>query len=398
MHQGIHKISTCVVFGILGFWLVGCAGNQNRSIISSFEAVTSGKVREGGTFEQVQAASVNGLLPFNALGEEYFFAGKRSVLSGIGVSSVVNSNGSNHTLTYQLIREFPTTASMADLQAIRQEITSSMAVVIQVLRAKRDVEVNQTNRTSDEYKAAMGRYTNLVAAADAKVSNIVNRITNANVLLFRWDTESSKSFGAKLGDVFGLNGSKQKSQQGFGLIAGIRTAHLYVGKDMIHDLLVSKAERNDVVNNRIAIPSFTVGASNLLYFAEEDLSKEIAAKLQGSIQTFSNGASLVKAIDKIELAYVSQQMQKLGNIGVVTGPAKVTARLVPMSFQADADGYISRLERDVSGYTTIFAVLTRTKDIVRGFVKPVKQAAEQKNADDAAKTAADATKSKNAGH
>lgn len=359
---------------VLTLVLTGCSSSNNRAIIRSFENITSGKHHEGGAFAQTHAASVNGLLPFEEVGETYFFTGRRSVLTAIGVSAVTNA--ARHcpcdpeTITYKVIREYPSDATLADLTAIRSNITALSASYIQALRAKsaqteartaaRDAEAADRASALATSERAGVLYSNAQARAEAQLVGVIDAISKRNVLLFQWDTETQNSFGAKLGDLFSTKRTASRGQHGFGLAAGLKTSHLHIGEDLIRQLAEDVGYYTPALRGKIVLPTFTVAASNLLYFSQTDLTKEIEAHLEASYSELQSGAAFVKSIDKLELDYLSKQFQKLSNIGVIQGPDRVSVQPIAMAHGL-AD--YQRAFAEGSRWSTFYSVLSSVRDI-----------------------------------
>src|SRR5690349_15717928 len=245
----------------VALWCAGCA-NHNRAIIRSFEDITSGKHKEGWRFSQVHAASVTGLLPFESVGESYFFSDKRGVLTGVGISDVQENNARGEsTITYKLVREYASEATVADLISARDGIADSTAWSIKALRAQRAYWLALTNQSAlaDELKK---EYESAEKKADAAWKQVQTAIGKKNVLLFRWDASSSRSGLLKAASFFSLGGTKDTAQQGYGLVAGLRTSTLHVGTDLLEQLAKDIMRLTPQVRQNILVPTFSICASN----------------------------------------------------------------------------------------------------------------------------------------
>lgn len=341
--------------------LSACTTSLNRAIIGSFEDITSGRHIESGTFAQVHAASINGLLPFDTVGESYFFDNKRGMLSAIGVSSV-NPEGSNvpfQTITYTITRDYPSDATLDDLVVIRNGITESSARIIRALRAER---AYRTAAGKDEVaeKELHREWTNAVAQADVTLTELNKATSKRNLLVFRWNTASQGSASLKAGGLFGAKAAKNSDQAGYGLVAGFKTSTLFVGADLVSSYEMIIPKFRSAVKGKFVIPTFSISASNLVYFAQSDIAKEVEAKLKGSYSQFSELSQTLKELDEIELDYAAQRLESLSNAGIVQGPAQVKFEQFKPFHKLDGFGAEMNSK---AGWTTFYSVLTKIEDV-----------------------------------
>lgn len=364
----MHTKSLMIVTGLAVALLTGCTTPKNRAIIGSFEDITSSRHTEDGLFAQIHAASVNGLLPFDAVGETYFYDDKRGVLSAVGLSSV-NTNGISaprSSFSYKVIREYPTDATLEDLKAVRDGISSSAAWSIRALRAEIAYRQAATNGSA-LVSQLHADWTNAAANAEAAFNALSRATSKRNLILFRWNTQGERSASAKAGSFFGGKASRGSSQTGYGLVAGFRTSTLFVGADIIMQLSHDVSAVRNTVKKGMVVPTFSIAASNLLYFAQSDLASEIQAKLQGSYSQFSNLGATLKGLDEIELAYVAQRLESLSNTGVVQGPSQITA--TRFSTYRTLEKLVDEVKAS-EGWTTFYAILTRAEEVVRVYAPP----------------------------
>lgn len=308
-----------------------CAGcnTTNHAIISSFEEITSAKHKEGGAFAQTHLASVNGLLPFDTVGQAYFFSNKRGVLTPIGLSAVC-PNSTFHitnTITYATIREYPSSATFRDLWNIRDAILDASAWSGRALVAKQTYFQTITNPALAS--AWFADWTNAAAKADAAFAKMNESANKENLLIFRWNVNADHSGGISGGEMVKAEGKPETAQSGYVIIAGFKTSTLYVGYDLIRQLQNESKRQGKLVADKIQIPTFIIAASNILYFAQDDLVAEMSVGLSGSYPQFANLPRTIKNLDKIELNYATRKLQSLGNAGMVGSPT-VTMTEIPM--------------------------------------------------------------------
>jgi hypothetical protein len=310
---------------------------------------------------------VNGLLPFGTVGESYFFDDKRGMLSAVGVSSV-NLDGKNvplTTLTYRVTREYPSDATLEDLVAIRNGITEGAVWTIRTLRAELAYKGAGTNST---LAAEMYRdWTNAMAKADAAFEKVSRGTSKPNVLLFRWNTQGEGSAAVRAGSLFSAKAAKSTAQGGYGLVAGFRTSTLYVGADLVSSYTNIMPNFRDAVKGKFVIPTFSISASNLIYFAQSDLAREVEAKLKASYSQFGQFGKTLTELDQFEFNLAIQRLESLSNSGIVRGPARTEFR------QFSAFHKLNDFDKEVSldvGWATFYSVLTRIDDVIGVYRNP----------------------------
>jgi len=347
----------------------GCV-SHNREILSSFVDITSAKYKEGGSLAQYQAASVNGLLPFEDVGETYFFAGKRGMLTAIGISAVTNyhpysyevesfnTNGP-YTLTYKRIREYASPATLVDLQQIRSNILNFSTAYVDMLARKAALLDAQRGSNLTASSKLQPAYLTASSNAQAQLNLVLNQLSRTNLIMFQWDASDNRSALLKVGDIFGASHSHRKGLRGFALVAGLRTTTLHVGTDLVCEITRDMQEYSPMVAHKIVVPTFAISAAHLLYFAQEDLENEVQAKLKASYSQLANGTQLLKSLDNIEATYLAQQLKTLCNTGAIEGPTSASLEPVPMFYEKLAECASS------TNWTTFYAVTTCADDITK---------------------------------
>ncbi len=375
--------------------LLICAGCQthNRAIISSFEEITSAKHEERGTFAQTHLASVNGLLPFDTVGQAYYFSAKRGVLTPIGVSAVCTNSVFHltNTITYATIREYPCSATFSDLFSIRDAILDVSAWTGRALAAKQAYSQVVTNPVLAS--AWFTEWTNAVAKSDAVFAQMKNSANKENLLIFRWNANTGHSGGISGGEMVEAKGKRETAQSGYVIVAGFKTSTLYVGYDLIRQLQDDSKHHGKLVTDKIQIPTFIIAASKIVYFSQDDLAAEASLGLSGSYSQFANLPQTIKNLDKIELNYATRKLQSLSNSGMVGSPS-VCMREIPMfvdvsKVSSQQEGNFLRnlfqsskeksptivdspLGRSVcvgQEWTPFFSVLTSSKDVLKVFAE-----------------------------
>jgi hypothetical protein len=165
-----------------------------------------------------------------------------------------------------------------------------------------------------------------------------------------------------LGFIFRMKTESSSTQQGYGLVAGLRTSTLYVGEDLAQQIGKDLQHYHRSVHDKIHVPTFTVAASKVLYFAQNDMARDIEAQLQGSYIQLSQPAKTLAKLDKIEAGLLSQRLQNLSNSGLVQGPGKVSVQTVPMYYGLET--FRTNMNASV-GWSTFYAVMTSVADVLR---------------------------------
>lgn len=354
------------VLACLIFLLVGCS--STGGLITSLEDLTTESSKEGWSkVPQYRVISVPGILPFADAGSLQFYKPKRKPSSAIGIS-----NGKSYVMQ-----------SVIDSECDEQRL-STIRDNLLLLRGKVETlvedRINLTRivarpppHASDA--ATIGSYNQVVAAArskytttrgdlDIKHQEVLKSINKSGILIYRWNSNSTKKGSFGLGDIFGVSGSKEETYGGFALVCGLRTATLYVGRDLIGAWKELDTKSN--YSNRFELTTHVMQAKHIIYITEYDMQSMTNAKLKASYAELSNLSETIKSIDQIEINAALSKIANLTNMGVV-GKTTRTTREVDWSKPA---GVINLTE--LTGWQTFYSVESDLTDLMEMLSEPQK--------------------------
>lgn len=355
-HAILNVVLACLIF-ILG----GCASKSG--LITSLEDLTTESIKEGSfKIPQYRVLSIPGLLPFPEPGSLQFFKPQRRPASAIGLSN------SSDSYVIQSIIE-----SECDEDCL-SKIRDNLLLVRGKAEALVEARIKLTKLAStppSEGSAAsiIDTYKNNLTEADSNYSKIrqeldsehqktLGSINKNGILIYRWNSNSNKNGSLGLGDIFGASGNKNETYSGFALVSGLRTASLYVGRDIV-EFWKNRLDIQSYYSNRFELTTYVMQAKHIIYIAEYDLQSMVSAKLKASYAQLSNLSETIKGLDRIEIDAALSKVSNLSNMGIV-GNIKRTTRIV------DWKKPLGILDlKDLDGWQTFYSVESDLTDLIK---------------------------------
>lgn len=334
---------------MLGAIISGCTSTGGQ--IASFEDLTTESSKEG-LFKvpQYRVISISGMLPFFDVGGVHFYKSKRKPSSAIGIN-----NGSS----YAIETTIDNTCDQVCLTLIKEKILLVKNKAASLIKAKINIARLMSIEPKTDAKAiktATDEYKTISDELDLKHKEAVAAIKDNGVMVFRWNTNSKKSGSIGLGAIFGVSGSKDETQSGFGIISGLKTSTLYLGKDILNTW--GNLNDDSKYSNRFEMTTYVMQAQYITYMSENDLSSSLRGNLKASYSQLSNLSDTIKNLDNIEINAALSKVSNLSNIGVI-GESKRSKVLIDW----DNPNLLSVPAR-LDGWQTIYAVKSDLKDLL----------------------------------
>lgn len=329
--------------------LSGCSSSVGQ--IASFEDLTTEASKEGLTkLPQYRVISIPGMLPFSDIGGVHFYKPKRKPSSAIGIS---------HDKSYAIETTINSTCDQACLSCIKEKILLVKNTATRLIEMK----INLTKLHSMKPKvdasiimAATTKYNNKRDELDKKHKDAMTLIINNGVMIFRWNTNINKANSIGLGAILGVSSTKDETQSGFGLISGLKTSTLYIGKD-IQDTWAN-LNIGSKYSNRFEVTTYTMQAQYITYMSENDISSSLGANLKASYSELSNLSDTIKKLDNIEINTALSKVSNLANIGVI-GDSK--RKRIDIDWKNP--NKLNSIDR-LNGWQTIYAVKSDLTDLL----------------------------------
>jgi len=338
--------------------LSGCT--SRNGLITSLEDLTTESSKEGLLkVPQYRVVSVPGILPFADAGSLQFYKPTRKPSSAIGLSngnsyiiqSVIESECHENCLT--TIRD--------NLLLLRAKAEAVVEAKINLTRISFSAPPSETDKAKiDAYNQSVNEaktaYSTTKKELNDKYQDVVQSINKNGILIYRWSYNSSKKGSIGLGDILGFSKDKSETFNGFALVSGLRTATLFVGKDLVSDW--SALNTDSCYSNRFELTTYVMQARHILYVTEYDLLGMIEAKLKASYDQLANLPETIKNLDRIEINAVLSKVANLSNMGIL-GRSVRTTRNVDWNKPA---GILNL--KDLNGWQTFYSVESELTDLM----------------------------------
>lgn len=299
------KLSALLLIVVI---LSGCSSTGGK--ITSFEDLTTEASKEGLTkLPQYRVISIPGMLPFSDVGGVHFYKSKRKPSTAIGV---------NNEESYAIETTIESTCDQACLSSIKEKILLVKNKAASLIHAKIDLarlHSSEPKADASAIVAATTKYNTIRTDLDAKHQDAMNAIKNNGVMTFRWNTNTKKSGSIGFGSITGVSGAKDDTQSGFGLISGLKTSTLYLGKDIKE--VWGNLNGESKFSNRLEVTTYTMQAQYIIYMSENDLSSSLSTNLKASYSQLSNLSDTIKNLDNIEINVALAKVSNLSNMGVI---------------------------------------------------------------------------------
>lgn len=303
--------------------------------------------------------SVPGILPFADAGSLQFYKPKRKPSSAIGLSngdsyvmqSVIESECDEKCLS--TIRDNLLLLRGKAESFVEDRINLTRIVATPPPDGSDAAKINSYNQA---VSAAKSKYITTRQELDTKHQEVVKSINNNGILIYRWNSNSNRKGLLGLGNIFGISGGKNETYSGFALLSGLRTATLYVGRDLIKAWKELDTKSN--YSNRFELTTHVMQARHIIYITEYDLQSMISAKLKASYAQLKNLSETIKSIDQIEINAALSKVANLSNMGII-GKSKRTTREVNWTKPAG----IMELN-SLDGWQTFYSVVSDLTDLI----------------------------------
>lgn len=352
-----------VIFSVVLAWSIfilgGCA--STGGLITSLEDLTTETSKEGFIkVPQYREISISGLLPFPEPGSLHFFKPRRKPSSSIGIShsdksyviqSVIDSECDLPCLIPIRDKLLLLRGSAERLVEERIKLTKLIATP----PPASDATAIGTYKT--EIAKEQSNYTTKRNELDQNYKETLEAIKANGILIYRWNSNSKRSGSLGLGDILGVSGNKSESYSGFALASGLRTATLYVGKDIIEAW--ERLDTKSNFSNRFELTTHVMQAQHIIYITEYDLQGMVEAKLKASYAQLADLPETIKSLEQIEINAALSKVANLSNMGII-GKSKITTRDVDWTKPAG----ITKIQ-DLDGWQTFYAVESDLTDLIQ---------------------------------
>jgi hypothetical protein len=353
-HVILNAVLACSVF-LLG----GCA--STGGLITSLEDLTTESSKEGlRKIPQYRVISVPGTLPFAEPGTLHFYKSQRKPSSAIGLShgdsyvmqSVIESECDEKCLSS--IRD-----NLLLLRGKAEALVEDRINLTKVIanRPPEGSDASGINTYKQTVEAARSKYSKTRQELDSKHQDVLKSINKNGILTYRWNSSLNKNGSLGLGKIFGVSGSKNETHSGFALVSGLRTATLYVGRDLIKAW--KQLDTESKYSNRFELTTHVMQAKYIIYITEYDLQSMVNAKLKASYAQLANLPETIKGLDQIEIDAALSKVANLSNMGVF-GKLRRTTRKVDWTQPSG----ILKLE-DLDGWLTFYSVESDLTDMIQ---------------------------------
>lgn len=342
------------LFQVLMLSLVFAGCSSNGGLITSFEDLTT-ESRKEGVFKlpQYRVISVPGILPFADAGSLQFYMPRRKPSTSIGLS---DSDSSSYVLE-----------SVIECECDKETFLNIRNKLV-LLRAKAEAYVESKIDYTKKYsllhsgkieESRKEDFKSLVANAktelgevkstlDSLYQDVVGSIDKNGILIYRWSYNSSKEGSLNFGNV---TGRKNEKYNGFALLSGLRTATLFVGKDLIDEW--EHLNMQSKYANRFELTTYVMQAKYISYVTEYDLLGMIEAKLKAS-----DLSKKMKKLNMIEIEAALSKVANLSNMGFL-GNTERKRKLV------DWSNPLQNNELDsLKGWQTFYSVASDLTDLM----------------------------------
>lgn len=331
----------------------GCFATDG--VITSLEDMTTESNKIGLIkVPQYRVVSVPGNLPFVDASSIQFYKANRKPSAAIGLSK-----GNSYILESKVESK----CNVACLNIIKQGLVILKDKAENLVEAK--LNLTKAQYYNKDEQVLLSEYKTAKESFQSYHEEVLNKINDSGVIIYRWNAKKSNNSSLKLSTLFGFGQKEDKTYSGFALISGLRTATLYVGKDLLDarcDLIEWSRYRN-----RYELTTYVAQANHIIYVTEYDLQKVVDTKLKASYQQLANLPKTLKEIDKIEIDNVLSKAQNLSNTGIISG---VKRDYKPVNWGANltdlADGGVAQNELDkLNEWHTFYAVQSDLSDTMK---------------------------------
>ena len=355
----LGAVLTCSIF-----LLSGCC--STGGLITSLEDLTTESSKEGRIkVPQYRVISVPGILPFADAGSLQFYKPKRKPSTAIGLS---------HGNSYIMQSVIENECNEKCLSTVRDNLLLLRSVAESLIEHRIDLtrmlataptDGSDTD-TIDTYNQAVTKARSEYAALrrdfDSKHHEVVKSINDNGILIYRWNSNSKGKGSLGLGNILNVSGAKDETYSGFALVSGLRTATLYVGRDLIENWRMLDIESD--YSNRFELTTYVMQAKYIIYITEYDLQSMVNAKLKASYSQLANLPETIKDLDKIEINAALSKVANLSNMGVI-GKSTRTTRDVDWTKPV---GIVNL--SDLNGWQTFYSVESDLTDLMEMLAEP----------------------------
>ncbi|MFO0795732.1 MAG: hypothetical protein U0586_16905 [Candidatus Brocadiaceae bacterium] len=334
--------------------ITGCASTGGLS--TSLEDLNTEYQKKGFTkVPEYRVVSVSGLLPSDDVGRLFFYKPKRGPSSAIGLS---NNEGS--FILESIIED--SGATDKDLIETRNKLAVLLSKAADLIAKRINLKLvsDRTPPDTTAIKVAQESYDNMTKEFNTLHQEIVEKVHVDGIIIARWSTNTEKSGSLNLGKYFGGSSSKNESYNGFALMRGLRTATLFVGKDLCAGW--SNLDKSSSYGNRFVLTTYVMQTKQILYVSAYDFNSQLKANLDASYKQLADPLETLKKLDQIEIETVLSKISSLSNMGMVGG---VKRREIPVDFNPKPNPNPNKTD----DWQTFLSVETNLKDMI-DMVKP----------------------------
>lgn len=282
MHVFSHKFRALkfAISGAIAVFLVGCGNVQS---VNTLDGLTTSRGFDGsyrkpinlGYPSQTRFLASNGLLPVNGPGDTCLASGYRPASGFLCFSPTGKTEVS--------VRRLGFSGSAATLRQIREVLQKLQVDIVEL--AALDAAKTDDQETPEEKSNVQAQ----AAEIKSQVDSVGNQLTANNFFIFRWNGEDKIGGSGSFGSPLSGRAGAERMETGLVIVGGVTVAYLRLGLADAKDTLSGYPKASKIA-------TFTMGAEHLLYFSGLDLSAALSAKLDGSVQDFSELSSSTKAV------------------------------------------------------------------------------------------------------
>ncbi|MEO5345150.1 MAG: hypothetical protein H7834_02080 [Magnetococcus sp. YQC-9] len=314
----INKFS-CIVAGLL---LSGCTTELPKSMVTSFDDVTSESDMKGANskFTQTRSIALNGLMPTLFPGDLCYNKISRTADSMVCIAPK-NARGSFYRV--RTINGGSSEITESDVTNLRNAIAAATQEAEKLLQAKLNLVTYKVS-TAQPDPGVLSSMSGTVIQANndyhRAINNIYDKLNKPGLNVFYWDAQTDNSFRIGLGTLMGLSSEEMKHRSGFAVVGGLRVSHLFVGNDVWDDAWPALDKTKLEGSQYSSVPTTIYQAKYATYFSDMEGLSSLQARFAatiGQLAKIAANPSVELATMELDIGIVLSKMYAVGNAAML---------------------------------------------------------------------------------
>jgi hypothetical protein len=408
-HTSIMKKITLLI--ILLPILTGCTSSRQIAI-SSIEDINTenDSALPFINFDQQRSIHTGGLLPHYSIGQMYappsswssfspskYVAisdkpyyikkeGRRGVITEVPLDAYASMNEKEQDKVRlgtksQIVRAtYKCTATPEEITSVVTQLSALKEKAQDYLNTRLDVAITRSHIAEKEKKEAeiqtipddkksariaelnklIGSKTELSlrkVVSDSKLelakaeSSSINSVSKGNLIIAKWNSESSKEFLTYLSSMLKLDFSRKENKSGYVILKGVRVSSLLLGTDIHHESYSTTLNWNRPVVTALWQTESAVAVADLV------IEEEFKAKLEATYDQLKQLEKTLRDLEKIEIEATYKTLQKSTNNSWINSP---TIEVEDMEWTSI---YQKMNESENDNWATFYAILSNHSDL-----------------------------------